>query len=93
MSYNNQQNFEEKKDERILYRPQIWRYKYKTCVEKPYSLKDSYDPDTMNSLKNLIKSTSFEMSQNRFENRKESSRYGNQPYEPPKNKINVAQSQ
>ena len=90
---NNPQNIEEQKDEKLLYRPQIWRYKYKTCIEKPYSLKDSYDPDTMNSLKNLIKSTSFELSQNRFENRKESTRYQNPPYEPQINTIKVNQSQ
>ena len=90
---NNPQNIEEQKDEKLLYRPQIWRYKYKTCIEKPYSLKDSYDPDTMNSLKNLIKSTSFELSQNRFENRKESTRYQNPPYEPQISTIKVNQSQ
>lgn len=75
MSFNkSQQNLEGQKDERMLYRPQIWRYKYKSCLEKPLNLKDSYDPDTMNSLKNLIKSTSIDLSQKRFENRKESTR-------------------
>ena len=94
MSFNNnQQNLEEQKDERLLYRPQIWRYKYKTCLEKPYNLKDSYDPHTMNSLQNLMKSTSFELSQKRFENRKESTRYQSPPYEPPVNTIRVNQSQ
>ena len=94
MSFNkNQINSEEQKDERMLYRPQIWRYKYKSCLEKPLNLKDSYDPDTMNSLKNLIKSTSFEFSQNRFENRKESTRYQSPPYESSNTKIRVNQSQ
>ena len=94
MSFNkNQINSEEQKDERMLYRPQIWRYKYKSCLEKPLNLKDSYDPDTMNSLKNLIKSTSFELSQNRFENRKESTRYQSPPYESSNTKIRVNQSQ
>ena len=94
MSFNkNQINSEELKDERMLYRPQIWRYKYKSCLEKPLNLKDSYDPDTMNSLKNLIKSTSFEFSQNRFENRKESTRYQSPPYESSNTKIRVNQSQ
>ena len=90
---NNQQNIEEQKDERLLYRPQIWRYKYKTCIEKPYNLKDSYDPHTMNSLQNLMKSTSFELSKNRFENRKESTRYQSPPLEPSVNTIRVNQSQ
>ena len=94
MSFNkNQINSEEQKDERMLYRPQIWRYKYKSCLEKPLNLKDSYDPDTVNSLKNLIKSTSFELSQNRFENRKESTRYQSPPYESSNTKIRVNQSQ
>ena len=94
MSFNkNQINSEELKDERMLYRPQIWRYKYKSCLEKPLNLKDSYDPDTVNSLKNLIKSTSFELSQNRFENRKESTRYQSPPYESSNTKIRVNQSQ
>jgi len=90
---NNQQNIEEQKDERLLYRPQIWRYKYKTCIEKPYNLKDSYDPHTMNSLQNLMKSTSFELSKNRFENRKESTRYQSPPLEPPVDTMRVNQSQ
>ena len=95
MSFNkNQINSEEQKDERMLYRPKIWRYKYKSCLEKPLNLKDSYDPDTVNSLKNLIKSTSFELSQKRFENRKDSMRYQSQtPAYEPKKKINLAQSQ
>ena len=48
----------------------------------------------MNSLKNLIKSTSFGLSQKRFENRKDSMRYQSQtPAYEPKKKINLAQSQ
>ena len=59
---NSLENLEEQKNEKLLYRPQIWRYRYQTCLEKPYNLKDSYDPDTMNSLRNLIKSTSIDFS-------------------------------
>ena len=90
---NNQQNFEEQKDERFLYRPQIFRYRYKTCIEKPYNGNDSYDPDTMNSIKNLIKSTSIGLTKNRFENMKESTRYQSPPYQPRINQIKVNQSQ
>ena len=96
MSSNNQSNIEEQKEERILYRPQIWRYKYKSCLERPYLGKDSFDPDTMNSLQNLIKSTSIDLSQKRFENKKESTRYQNienDQYNLPKNKIRLVQSQ
>ena len=57
MSLINQSNIEEQKDERILYRPQIWRYKYKSYAERPYLGKDSFHPDTINSLQYLIKST------------------------------------
>ena len=44
--------------EDMLYRPQLLIYKYKTCIEKP-RLTDTYDPDTMNSLMNLMKSTNI----------------------------------
>ena len=54
---NENQNPEEDK-EQILYRPQLLKYKYKTCLEKP-RFTDEYDPDTMNSLKALMQSTSF----------------------------------
>ena len=47
----------------------------------------------MNTLKNLMKSSSFEISHKRFENRKESTRYQSPPYEPPVNTIRVNQSQ
>ena len=50
---------EETKDS-MLYRPQLLKYKYKTCIEKPV-LTDTYDPDTMNSLKSLMKTTSINM--------------------------------
>ena len=43
-------------DEKNLYRPQIFHYKYNTCIEKPRSL-EKYDPDTLKSLSNLMKST------------------------------------
>ena len=55
---NENQNPEEDK-EQILYRPQLLKYKYKTCLEKPRFTTDKYDPDTMNSLKALLQSTSF----------------------------------
>ena len=48
---------EESKDS-MLYRPQLLKYKHKTCIEKPV-LTDTYDPDTMNSLKSLMKTTSI----------------------------------
>ena len=51
---------EESKDS-MLYRPQLLKYKYKTCIEKPI-LTDTYDPDTMNSLKSLMKTTSINLS-------------------------------
>ena len=41
------------------YRPQIFRYKYKTCLEKQKLDNNRYDPDTMNSLKNLMNSVSL----------------------------------
>ena len=56
---------EETKDS-MLYRPQLLKYKYKTCIEKPV-LTDTYDPDTMNSLKALMKTTSINLSQKRNE--------------------------
>ena len=63
MSHNNRllTEVETSKDE-MLYRPQLLIYKYKTCIEKP-RLTDTYDPDTMNSLKQLMQSTKFNMNQ------------------------------
>ena len=59
MSSNNKDNENPEEDkEQILYRPQLLKYKYKTCLEKP-RFTDQYDPDTMNSLKALMQSTSF----------------------------------
>ena len=59
MSSNNNQNENPEEDkEQILYRPQLLKYKYKTCLEKP-RFTDQYDPDTMNSLKALMQSTNF----------------------------------
>ena len=46
--------------EEMLYRPQLLRYKYKTCIEKP-RLTDTYDPDTMNSLMQLMQTTNISM--------------------------------
>ena len=82
MSSNNlfQTEVEEQKQEKMFYRPQILKYKYNTCLPKPIFTKDSYDPDTMNSLKALIKSTSFELSKKNYENKKESQRYQNVSY-------------
>ena len=57
---NNQRlttEIEDSKQE-MLFRPQLLRYKYKTCIEKP-RLTDSYDPDTMNSLKQLMQSSTL----------------------------------
>jgi len=42
----------------FCYRPQIFKFKYNTCLEKPRLL-EKYDKDTMNSLNNLIKSSNF----------------------------------
>ena len=52
-------DLEDNKEE-MLYRPQLLRYKYKTCLEKA-RLTDTYDPDTMNSLKQLMQSTNINM--------------------------------
>ena len=46
--------------EEMLYRPQLLKYKYKTCLEKA-KLTDTYDPDTMNSLKQLMQNTNISM--------------------------------
>ena len=54
---NEKAGTEENKEE-MLYRPQLLKYKYKTCLEKP-KFSDEFDPDTMNSLKALMQSTSF----------------------------------
>jgi hypothetical protein len=40
-------------DEKIVFRPQLFHYKYRTCIEKPRSL-ERYDPDTLKSLSNLM---------------------------------------
>jgi hypothetical protein len=40
------------------YRPQLLKYQYDTCIEKPRFL-EKYDRDTFNSLHNLIKSSDF----------------------------------
>ena len=42
----------------FCYKPQIFKYKYNTCLEKPRLL-ERYDQDTMNSLNTLIKSANF----------------------------------
>ena len=77
MSTNNdiQNNVEPQEEEKMLYRPQLLRYKYNTCLEKPRITTDSYDPDTMNSLKALMKSTSLELSRKNYENSKNNLRY------------------
>ena len=61
----------EESKEAMLYRPQLLKYKYKTCIEKPV-LTDTYDPDTMNSLKSLMKTTSINMA---HQNKQTSSKY------------------
>ena len=50
----------ENSKEEMLYRPQLLHYKYKTCLEKA-RLTDTYDPDTMNSLKKLMLETNIDM--------------------------------
>ena len=50
----------ENSKEEMLYRPQLLYNKYKTCLEKA-RLTDTYDPDTMNSLKKLMLSTNINM--------------------------------
>ena len=57
----------EESKEAMLYRPQLLKYKYKTCIEKPV-LTDTYDPDTMNSLKSLMKTTSINLSRQKNNN-------------------------
>ena len=59
MSINNNEKVgvEENKED-MLYRPQLLKYKYKTCLEKP-RFSDEFDPDTMNSLKAIMQSTNF----------------------------------
>jgi len=42
-------------EEKILYRPQIFNFKYRTCLEKPRGL-ERYDPDTLKSLTTLMQS-------------------------------------
>jgi hypothetical protein len=42
----------------FCYKPQIFKYKYNACLEKPRLL-ERYDQDTMNSLNTLIKSANF----------------------------------
>ena len=80
MSFNNNsQSVDFQEEEKMLYRPQLLRYKYNTCLEKS-RLNDSYDPDTMKSLQSLIKSTSFDLSKKNFVNRKESQRYQKSDY-------------
>ena len=61
----------EESKEAMLYRPQLLKYKYKTCIEKPV-LTDTYDPDTMNSLKSLMKTTSINLSR---QNKNQLNRY------------------
>ena len=43
-------------DDESFYRPQIFHYKYNTCIEKPRLL-ERYDPDTFKSLSSLMQST------------------------------------
>ena len=40
--------------EKLLFRPQIFKYKYSTCLEKLRYGDLDYDPDTMKSLQNLM---------------------------------------
>lgn len=59
------------------YRPQIFKFKYNTCLEKPRLL-ETYDKDTMNSINTLIKSANFDsFSKNQQFQTIENSRYNN----------------
>lgn len=59
------------------YRPQLFKYKYNTCLEKP-RINDRYDKDTMNSLNTLMKSANINSVRinNQIE-RPENNRYSN----------------
>ena len=58
------------------YRPQLFKIKYNTCLEKP-----RYDKDTINSLNTLIKSANFNsVTKNNQIERRENSRYSNNNY-------------
>ena len=58
------------------YRPQLFKIKYNTCIEKP-----RYDKDTINSLNTLIKSVNFDsVTRNNQIERVENSRYSNNNY-------------
>ena len=77
MSDNNNLTTEgENSKEEMLYRPQLLKYKYKTCLVNT-KLTDTYDPDTMNSLKKFMLETDIEM-----DPKKSSSRYQNVMTEP-----------
>ena len=59
------------------YRPQLFKLKYNTCLEKPNFI-EKYDKDTMNSINNLIKSANFNsVTINNQLERSENSRYLN----------------
>ena len=71
MSDNNNLTTEgENSKEEMLYKNQLLKYKYKTCLVNT-KLTDTYDPDTMNSLKKLMLDTNIEMDP------KKNSRYQN----------------
>ena len=77
MSNNNNLTTEgENSKEEMLYRPQLLKYQYKTNLVKT-KLTDTYDPDTMNSLKKFMLETNIEM-----DPKKSSSRYQNIMTEP-----------
>ena len=58
------------------YRPQLFKIKYNTCLEKP-----RYDKDTINSLNTLIKSANFNSVTKNYQiERRENSRYSNNNY-------------
>ena len=44
-------------DEKMLYRPQLLHYKYRTCLEKNLSKLEKYDPATMKSLQAIMLNT------------------------------------
>ena len=53
-------------DEKIFYRPQIFNFKYRTCLEKPRGL-ERYDPDTLKSLSTLMQSQKIPSVTKRYE--------------------------
>ena len=61
----------------FCYRPQLFKVKYNTCLEKP-RFDEKYDVDTMKSLNTLMQSANFSLvTKNNPLERRENSRYSN----------------